>query len=159
MDSEGIHKPFTVGTKGRLLFLEDLKMNTQLTPTKAITYTFALALAGLLAWPQAGTIRGKEGNGQLPVPDGQSTWIMATEEDNQETEVDWTLAGKDTKDSSEDDTDWTLARKDAKDSEEDETDWTLAQGESDDADEDETDWTTASNDSSEEEEEVDWTLA
>ena len=149
----------TVGTEGRLLFLEDLAMNTQLTPTKAITYTFALALAGLLAWPQAGALWGKEGNGQLPASVGTSTWIMAAQEDSQEPEVDWTLAGKETRDSSEDDTDWTLARKDAKDSEEDETDWTLAQGESDDADEDETDWTTAKNDSGEEEDEVDWTLA
>lgn len=159
MDSEVIHKTFTAGTDGRILLLEDLKMNTQLTPTKAITYTFALALAGLLAWTQAGTIWGKEGNGQVPVSDGKSTWIMATEEDKQETEVDWTLAGKDTRDSSEDDTDWTLAQKDAKESEEDEPDWTLAQGESEDGDEDETDWTIASNDSSKEEEEVDWTLA
>ena len=142
MDSEVIHKTFTAGTDGRILLLEDLKMNTQLTPTKAITYTFALALAGLLAWTQAGTIWGKEGIGQLPVSDGKSTWIMATEEDKQETEADWTLAGKDTRDSSED-----------------EPDWTLAQGESEDADEDETDWTIASNDSSKGEEEVDWTLA
>lgn len=117
-------------------------MNTQLTTTKALSFTFALALAGLLAWPQMGTGWGKEGSGQLPLFDGKSIWIMATEEDHQEEEVDWTLAGKDTRDSSED-----------------ETDWTLAQGESDAADEDETDWTLASNDSSEEEGEVDWTLA
>lgn len=142
MDSEGIHKTFTAGTEGRLLYMEDSKMNTQLTTTKALSFTFALALAGLLAWPQMGTGWGKEGSGQLPLFDGKSTWIMATEEDHQEEEVDWTLAGKDTRDSSED-----------------ETDWTLAQGESDAADEDETDWTLASNDSSEEEGEVDWTLA
>ncbi len=132
-------------------------MNTQLTTTKALNFTFALALAGLLAWPQVGTGWGKEGSGQLPLFDGKFTWIMATEEDHQEEEVDWTLAGKDTRDSSEDETDWTLASSDAKDSEEDEADWPLAQGESDDADEDETDWTTASIDSSEEE--VDWALA
>lgn len=142
MDSEGIHKAFTTGTEGRLLYMEDSKMNTRLTPTKALSFMFALALAGLLAWPQMGTGWGKEGSGQLPLFDGKSTWIMATEEDDQEEEVDWTLAGKDTRDSSED-----------------ETDWTLAQRESDVANEDETDWTLASNVSSDEEEEVDWTLA
>lgn len=157
MDSEGIHKAFTTGTEGRLLYMEDSKMNTQLTPTKALSFMFALALTGLLAWPQVGTGWGKEDSGQLPLFDGKSTWIMATEEANQEEEVDWTLAGNDTRDSREDETDWTLASKDAKDSEKDETDWTLAQGESDDVDEDEADWTTASNDSSEEE--VDWALA
>ncbi|MFZ1745008.1 MAG: hypothetical protein WBO24_09545 [Nitrospirales bacterium] len=113
-------------------------MSTQLTTTKALSFTFALALAGLLAWPQVGTGWGKEGSGKLPLFDGKSTWIMATQEDDQEEVVDWTLASKD-----------------AKDSDEDKTDWTLAQGESDD----ETDWTLASNDSSKEEEEVDWTLA
>lgn len=115
-------------------------MNTQLTTTKALGFSFALALAGLLAWPQAGTGWGEEGSAQWPSFEGKSTWIMATEEDKQKEEVDWTLASKD-----------------ARESNEDETDWTLAKSASDDADEDETDWTLASNDSSEEE--VDWTLA
>ncbi|WNM60255.1 hypothetical protein [Candidatus Nitrospira neomarina] len=117
-------------------------MSTRLTTTKAFSFTFALALAGLLAWPQMGTGWGKEGSGQLPLFDGKFTWIMATEADKQEEGVDWTLADRVSRDISGD-----------------ETDWTLAHGESDAADEDETDWTLASNDSSEEEEEVDWTLA
>ncbi|MGP0591630.1 hypothetical protein ACTRXD_03700 [Nitrospira sp. T9] len=74
-------------------------MNTRLTPTKALSFMFALALAGLLAWPQMGTGWGMEGSGQLPLFDGKSTWIMATDEGIQEEEVDWTLAGKDTRDS------------------------------------------------------------
>lgn len=159
MDSEKLHKEFRQGPKVAPLNMEDSEMNIQLTTSKAFGFTFALALAGLIAWPQAGIGWGKVGSGQLLSFQGQSTSIMAAEEDKQEEEVDWTLAGKDTRDSTEDETDWTLASRDAKESTEDETDWTLAKGEANDAEEDETDWTLASNDSSEEEEEVDWTLA
>ena len=49
MDSEGTHKAFTTRTEGRPLNMEDSKMNTRMASKKAMGFTFALALAGLLA--------------------------------------------------------------------------------------------------------------
>ena len=49
MDSEGTHKAFTTRTERRPFNMEDSKMNTRMATKKAMGFTFALALVGLLA--------------------------------------------------------------------------------------------------------------
>lgn len=110
-------------------------MNTYHNNSKSFHFSMALAIAGLLALPLAG-----------------SGWLMnhSPYPASGEEEIDWTLADRDG--TQEEEVDWTLAENKA---EEDETDWTLAK--KDEAQEDEVDWTLAKNDT--EEDETDWTLA
>ena len=95
-------------------------MNNYQNNSKSFHFSMALAIAGLLALPLAGSGWLMEGSTSHPSSDQEIDWTLADRDGTHE-DVDWTLAKKD--EAQEDEVDWTLAKNDT---EEDETNWTLA---------------------------------